>query len=155
MRARVLWLVAVAGLTAVAAGCSGGTEQATAGYEANVSGSISLDGKPLDMGMVLFEKDGKSGNATISEGGKLIDGGGVPAGKVKVKVDASMYAFLAGRPKSKAGVGPNAKSGGGPAGPPGEYHEIPHKYRYFSTSMLEFDLKPGMNDLGEIKLLSN
>lgn len=134
-------------------GCGGGSQQATAGYEAKVSGTITLDGKPLDMGMVFFEKDGKSGSSTISEGGKLLDDGGVPSGKVKVKVDASMYAYLSGRVKQPKG-GANRMGGGGPGGPPGEYREIPKKYRDFATSGLEFDLKPGANDLGEIKLTS-
>lgn len=146
---RLFLFGAVAAACAALAGC-GSNVSPTAGYDSKVTGTITLDGKPLDMGMVFFERDGKSGSATISEGGKLLDDGGVPSGKVKVKVDAVMYAHMAGRvPKAKGGAG---AMGGGPGGPPGEYREIPKKYRDFATSGLEFDLKAGTNDLGEIKL---
>lgn len=141
-----LGLTAAMAMLAGVVGCEkGGT--AAEGYDAKIEGTISLDGKPLDMGMVFFEKDGKSASSTIAEGGKLMDDGGVPSGKVKAKVSADMYAFMAGRVQAKSKPGEKAKGGGGPGGPPGEYRPIPKKYNDFNTSKLEFDLKPGVNTI--------
>lgn len=142
-RPATVWLLT---LPLLALGCGASTVSPTAGYDAKIEGTITLDGTPMDMGMVIFEKDGKSASSTISEGGKLLDDGGVPSGKVKVKVQTNMYAHMAGRGRNKPG-GPGAKGGGGPGGPPGEYRPVPKKYTEFDTSKLDYDLKPGMNTL--------
>ena len=139
--------VSLLALALLVLGCNSDAVSPTAGYDSTIDGTITLDGTPLDMGMVIFEKDGKSASSTITEGGKLLNDGGVPSGKVKAKVNTEMYAFMAGRGRNKA-ANPAAKGGGGgPAGPPGEYRPVPKKYSDFATSGLEFDLKPGPNTL--------
>ena len=139
--------VGLLALSLLILGCGGSSDVSpTAGYDATIDGTITLDGTPLDMGAVIFEKDGKSASSTITEGGKLLNDGGVPSGKVRAKIQTEMYSYMAGRARSKTG-GPAAKGGGGPAGPPGEYRPGPKKYTDFATSGLEYDLKPGPNTL--------
>jgi hypothetical protein len=72
---------------AVAGGCGGG--------KGNVSGTVTVDGKPLPMGTIVFTSE--SGPAVAAE---ILDGKyaavGVPTGDVKVSLDLSALKSLAG-----------------------------------------------------------
>ncbi len=136
----------LAGCLAAAAGCGSAGPAVGSGQESHVTGTITLDGEPLDMGMVFFEAGGKSGTGNIREGGTFADAGGVPSGTVKVKLSAQMYSYMAGRARTKTG-GAEAKGGGGPPAQPGLYRVIPAKYMSFDTSKLTYDLKPGDNTI--------
>jgi hypothetical protein len=139
------------------AGCGsaggGGRDDA---YEAEVRGTVTLDGTPLEMGMVKFEGEGgATGMATIREDGTFVSAGKVPSGKVRVAVQTS---HLAGIVKAAGGGarGGAVKAKGGPpiAIPPGTFRPVPRKYEDPNTSGLVFELKRGSNAPLTIELTS-
>jgi hypothetical protein len=114
--------------------------------ESQVSGSVSLDGKPIGPGIVVFAPAGKgtpamgpieqSGSYSMSTSHEA----GLSAGKYKVGV-------------SIREVPMNVKRGDRP--PPGK-SLIPEKYEDSATSGLEFDVAPGSNTINiELKSQSS
>lgn len=81
-------------LVAVAGGCGG---------KGNVSGTVTVNGKPLPMGSIVFTPE--HGPAVAAE---IVDGKysavGVPAGDVKVSLNLSNLQLLADQAKPKTGV---------------------------------------------------
>lgn len=119
-----------------ALGCSGGTE-------AKVSGRVTLDGSPVQLGNVSFEPQsgGVAALSTIDESGEYElstnQASGLAAGPYRVKVIS----------REKTPLPPD---GGLP--PPGKLL-VPEKYTKVDTSGLAFDVVPGSNTI-DIELKS-
>lgn len=156
---------------------------------AEVSGTVTVDGKPVTAGTVYFVA---VDNPNLSGGGSLGPDGSfkvsAPIGKVKMAVQTGAFkprtkgAGGGGAPSSKGGSGggmPGYSKGGksgqqgkpdnssmpdssilsktGSGAPGGAqvgtvYVPIPERYESADSSGLEFEIKSGSNDLGEIKL---
>jgi hypothetical protein len=115
----------------VAAGCSGGSKVG------EVSGQVTLDGKPLEEGVVRFAPvDGKTPTASaLIAGGKFSEK--VPVGKHRVEISA---------PRLPKGFNSSKelKRGTVDEGPALE-ELIPARYN--AQSKLETEVKPGRNDI--------
>lgn len=112
-----------------------------------VSGTVSLDGKPLTGGMVVFATPNDSGTGTILPDGtyKAVN---VPLGACKVTVNtmgAEMNARAAGYSNKQV------KEKGGEAATVEKVVAAPAKYRSAETSGLTFTPKAGANTF-DIKL---
>lgn len=133
----------------VASGCTGA--KAPTGDQASVSGSVTVDGKPItvDSSVVFYSKDGGSTAAGMIDSlGKFsLKGGdpskGIPPGRYAVMV----------RPPEKAAVQPGTdeykkammagmQSPKGTAAPPSD---IPAQFMAFETSGLVVEVKTGPN----------
>lgn len=80
------WLLVFAVLVPMALpGCS---ETPTIPKTVEVSGSVTLDGKPLTEGTVNFSSSttGDAANATLGEGGRFLFGNGVLPGSYRVTI---------------------------------------------------------------------
>jgi hypothetical protein len=125
------WLVAACGFVFVA-GC-GGT------YDASVEGVVTLDGKPLPLGMVTFHPSspGPPAYAIISEDGSYaVNTGretGLPSGEYHVSV-------IANEPPA---IAQTASGGAPPLGKP----ITPAWYRMKETSGLQYKVEPGSNEI--------
>jgi len=102
----------------VIVGCSRKTDRP----RAIVSGQVSYDGKPVEIGRIRFSPlPGTGGNLStgIVKGGQYLieDFGGVPVGKHRVEI---------------LSLDPNDPGGGGPGGPPAKQF-LPAKYNDQST----------------------
>lgn len=136
------WLRTTALLCGVALALGSGCHRSS--QESRVSGNVSLDGKRIGPGIIVFAPVGK-GTPAI---GPVDNGGGynmstshevgLSAGKYKVSV-------------SIREVPTNVKRGDRP--PPGKLL-IPEKYEDSATSGLEFDVAPGSNTI-DIELKSH
>ena len=117
---------------ACALGCSGGD------FESNVSGTVTLDGKAIGPGFLVFAPvagDTNPANGAIQSDGsyelKTANTAGLRAGKYKVSVTVLDQ----------------------PDVPPGERSyvvaksRIPEKYSNIETSGLEFDVESGSNTI--------
>jgi hypothetical protein len=120
-----IWL----GAAIIVAGCS------RSEFDSTVSGTVTLDGKPLDLGFVCFSREGGGNPAmgTIQRGGSYIlrtsNKTGLNAGKYRVIVSALDT--------------PNPPPGVRDTTPPKQL--VPEKYTNADTSRLQFDVAPGSN----------
>ena len=126
----------VVGLAAVLSSCSPGTS--------DVSGKVSLAGKPLASGSVMFTAaDGMAAVAAIEPDGTYTLTGG-PVGAVKVTVTSPNPAaggFRGGSATRGASAGRGAPKAGGEA--VAGWFAIPGKYAEPGTSGLATTLKAG------------
>jgi hypothetical protein len=105
---------------------------------ADVSGKVTLDGKPIGPGDVVFTPASHSSNAatgTIENDGSYFLKTGRTAGLVPGKYQASLSVRE-----------PPANFHPGDRPPPGRLL-IPEKYQLPNTSGLEFDVQPGHNTI--------
>ena len=114
----------------VLAGCS------RSGFESSVTGSVTLDGKALGQGGVVFAPEAGGGNpsaGTIRRDGSYVlrtsNAPGLNAGKYRVTVNALDT--------------PNPPPGVRDTTPPKQL--VPERYTNLDTSGLECDVKPGSN----------
>lgn len=127
----------VAGLVALVAGCSDGSL-------ATVSGTVTLDGAPLDRGSVTFLPIGPGSGATASiqsDGTYQVRSGsvaGLPPGDYKITV--------------RANADPTPNPGGGPPAP-GRLI-TPEKYGSSDTSGLQRTIEAGANTV-DLELTSS
>jgi hypothetical protein len=129
---RVAGFALILAVAAIAAGCSGGH------LESEVAGTVTLDGKAVGPGIVIFAPvGGKENPATgpIERDGsyslKTSRTIGLKAGKYQVGVSVRELPV-------------NPKPGDRP--PPGKML-IPDKYESSDTSGLEFEVTPGSNTI--------
>jgi hypothetical protein len=124
-------VLAVVGLMLVGCGESSGLQGI------DVPGTITLDGQPLDMGMVVLEpeKGGENRATQITPGGKFTVYGVVP-GRYKVSVKTSMYARVA----SQQTVGGKAITRA--TQQQGTFRAVPAKFEDLNTSNLSAEVKP-------------
>jgi hypothetical protein len=114
----------------VLAGCS------RSGLESSVAGSVTLDGKPLGLGGVVFASSGGNpSSGTIGRDGsytlKTANTPGLNPGKYRVSVNALDT--------------PNPPPGVRDSTPPKQL--VPEKYTSLDTSGLEYEVKPGSNTI--------
>jgi len=105
---------------------------------AEVSGVVSLDGKPLESGTVVFAPvDGVSNNATsaVNSGGtyQLVSNRTTGLAPGKYRVAVTMYEHVDVKPGERSMVMPKLLT--------------PEKYADPSKSGLEFDVAPGSNTI--------
>ncbi|MEN1678667.1 MAG: hypothetical protein AAGJ46_03690 [Planctomycetota bacterium] len=139
-RSRVLVVHAAVVCTTLAAGCDSGPALAP------VSGTVTLDGKPLPFGVVNFQPDqGQGAQATIEAGGaftlstfKLSDGAIVGRHRISVKC------YQGHDPAYRAGKKPEGISLGKSL--------IPPKFSRVGTSGLAVDVPPEGLSGYELKL---
>ena len=123
------WFVALAGVVVIA-GC-GGT------YDASIEGVVTLDGKTVPTGLVMFHplSVGPSAYALIDETGRysVMTGreSGLPSGEYRVSVAAN----------EPPAISQTATGGAPPPGKP----ITPAWYRTKETSGLQFKVEPGNN----------
>ena len=100
-----------------------------------VSGSITLDGKPLESGMISFDPD--EGAATPVSGGGLVQGGQYSIGRA-TGLTPGVY-----RVSIRSGGGTGSSVSEAPGGPPKKAAKdlVPEQYNAKST--LKADLKDG------------
>jgi hypothetical protein len=121
------------------AGCSGG------GFQSSVSGTITLDGKAIGPGFLVF--------APLAGGTNPANGAIQPDGSYELKT-ANTAGLRPGKYKVSVTVLDQ------PDVPPGERSyvvaksRIPEKYNDVNTSGLEFDVASGSNTI-DIRLSSN
>jgi hypothetical protein len=140
-------LLLCAGLLAAAGGCGGGGPPFC-----DVKGTVTIDGKPVTGGMIVFVDAGdinsKSGYLTIDGTYNLTQ---VPAGPVKVLVRTDQVKNMLDEKTAKMlqskGVGAVADD---PKVKGNKYVAIPAKYNQADTTDLKYDLKP--NELNEINV---
>lgn len=143
---RTLFVLAIPILVALATGCSG------RGGLAKVSGTVTLDGKPLPKGTLTFETTGQRPAMARVENGQIVEattyktGDGVPVGLHKVSISAFEDAASAVVDDPGKGKAPAANYMMGKS-------LLPARYNDPSTSDLTADIKAGSNAL-EFKLTS-
>lgn len=131
---------------ALAGGCSTGPALG------KVSGSVTLDGKPLTRGTITFETAGQRPATGRIENGQIVEtttyktGDGVPVGAHKVSISATEDAASAVADDPGKGKAPGGNYMMGKS-------LIPSRYNDPSTSDLTADIKTGTNPL-EFKLSS-
>src|SRR5262245_23665884 len=85
---RLMIVLAIPALVVLAAGCSGGPKLA------KVTGTVTLDGKPIPKATLTFEAVGQRPASVRVENGQVVEattfkpGDGVPVGSHKVSVSA-------------------------------------------------------------------
>jgi hypothetical protein len=135
-RPRRLPFGALLPLLLLATGCSG---------RGDVAGKVSLDGKPLPAGTIIFQSGKRAVSADIKDGEYTATG--VPAGDVKVAVET-------GSIKAKAEMlGAGVKMTGKEAGPQAQkakellakYLHIPERYADPNKSGLTAKVNSGSN----------
>ena len=117
----------------VVTGCS------QSGMESQVSGQVTLDGRPIGPGVVVFAN-------ALPGGGNPSDGAIQPDGHYKLRT-ANTKGLYPGKYKVSVSVIDE------PTPPPGVRNMtpgkqlVPEKYTDVSTSDLEFEVKPGSNTI--------
>lgn len=136
MTVRGLRFAAGALLAVVVAGCGSNLAQ--------VSGTVSYDGKPVEQGSIIFETTGARPATGKIVGGKIVEvttnrpGDGAPPGSHKVAIHAfaSSGSAVTANPGDATGIASmQTKS------------LIPTKYNNPATSGLTVELKPGKNEV--------
>jgi hypothetical protein len=139
------WLVLFAALSAL--GCRGQEKTST------VHGSVTLNGKPVTDGMVVFVSEA---DPSVRVPGQVFGDGkytalGVPVGPVKVYFDMSEpKKWEEAKAKSQAKGAtkrPRPPIGGPSAVPPGPYVQIPARYESLETSELRCVVEPGITEV--------
>ncbi|MFH1918528.1 MAG: carboxypeptidase-like regulatory domain-containing protein [Planctomycetota bacterium] len=136
------------------AGCGGGSsDDEFTGARGQVSGTITLDGQPLQQGcQVLFmaEKGGYTATGVVGDDGRytLIYGGGkgLPVGDYKVQVSAPVAVDSSGADTTvdPAKMASQMKLEPG-AHEPEDTGPVPLKYRSTDTSTLRFKVEANQN----------
>lgn len=127
------WLLVVAALLPVAvAGCSRG------GLESEVSGTVTLDGKPVGPGSVVYGSADSRGN--VATGPVQHDGAYIMKTSREVGLAAGHYRAAVSIREMPTNLQPGERA------PPGK-SLIPEKYEAMETSGLEFEVKPGGNTI--------
>lgn len=139
----VVWvMVAIVGLTT---GCSSNKRQ-------NVSGVVTLDGRPLTEGIVQFYGPGdRLSTARIQSDGTFVATDLMPGDSIQVVVldDLERSMSRVTPPKGKAAAPPVDRN---PVAP-GKAVRIPAKYKDFKTSGLNYTITPSTQRI-EIQLQS-
>ena len=133
MTTRALLMVAVLGLV-VPGGCSGGANSPT-----EVTGTVTLDGQPLQVGLVMLATE----NGETTRAGELRPDGTFrvpefPQGKAVAAVKTTPFAYMA----QVAGK----DKGGRPVSmrlPEGKFVPVPPRYEDPKTSQLSYEVKKG------------
>lgn len=106
-------------------------------------GTATLDGKPLEMGLVVLEPDGggESASGQIAKDGtfRLYD---VRPGRYRAAVQTSMFAGMAAQGK-KAAAGAGEGRPVAVRGLDGSLRAVPAKYEKTATSGLSVEVKEG------------
>lgn len=126
-----VWLsIFVIALTAMSSGC-GGTDM----DRATVSGNVTLNGKPIPLGDILFvPQNGPAWSAKITEGHYSTEGTkGVPVGVIKVQIEAFR------QPPGYRGPDPNESFGDETTVPLEQY--LPARFNI--DSKLSMSIEPG------------
>lgn len=130
----------------IACGCDDPTISNGSGAE--VTGRVTLEGKPVGIGRILFYGRDRPTDPIFLD--LKPDGSfqslNVPLGLVKVAVQTRPYAHLgklkeaalAGKMKASPGMG-------GPPIPAGDWRPVPARYESSNTSGLEYEITPGSN----------
>jgi hypothetical protein len=126
---------------ALVCGCSGSKVPDTT---AEVTGTVTYNGKPVPGGMINFvaTKGGYSGGGNIDENGNF-KATTVPVGEVKITVDNSMLNRGRGVPAGGRGPGLKRPDAAGPEEVKGHYVDIPNKYANVDTSDLTYTVTKG------------
>lgn len=127
-----MYRVLLFGAIAILVGGCGGTSQ-----EAEVSGTVMLDGKPIGPGVVVFSPiEGKS----PATGSIQVDGSYAMKTSREMGLAAGKYRASVSVREMPAHVNPGERV------PPGKLL-IPEKYEISTTSGLEYDVNPGSNTI--------
>lgn len=129
------WFGRFALMCGVALGLGSGCHRSS--FESQVSGNVSLDGKPIGPGIVVFAPVPK-GTPAMGP----IEGGGSYSMSTSHEVGLSPGKYKVGVSIREVPV--NVKRGDRP--PPGK-SLIPERYEDSATSGLEFDVAPGSNTI--------
>lgn len=116
-----------AGLACGLAGCDGGTKAVT---YANVSGTVTLNGKPLEKGTITFTTNGRPPSQADIVDGKFSGQAIAGPNKVEISVRKKPTAPKAMNPQAKASMEAQLKGyaehgppgGGGGGGVPSDYN---------------------------------
>jgi len=102
--------------------------------KADVSGSVTFQGKPVPEGQINFlsGSTGMAAAAVLQTDGKFVVEGGLEPGEYKVSITPPPSEDVAGAPQTS---------------PPKEYPDIPLKYRSDVTSELKTTVEPGGSQL--------
>jgi hypothetical protein len=125
---RVFFGIGLLALCVIAIGC-GGDSASDLPPTHKVTGNVTLDGKPVAKGEIIFESEQDAKEGRPPGTGEIKDGkyeANVYAGKTKVKISAQIETG----PKDATGEAPTEES-------------IPAKYNEQTT--LEFEVKEGEN----------
>ncbi|MFH1300687.1 MAG: carboxypeptidase-like regulatory domain-containing protein [Planctomycetota bacterium] len=133
-------------------GCGGGdTGDGFSGERGQVSGTITLDGQPLEEGcqVIFIAQEGSyTAGGLVQADGKYTltysDPNGLPTGIYEVQLTAPI------EPQSDAPADPTKMAESIQLGPKkvsgaANHDPFPSKYASATTSMLKFDVKPGEN----------
>lgn len=135
------WLVAIGG-------CGGGSEDGLPRQA--VSGKVTLDGKPLERGVISFTPDAQA-TSPVTGGGVIADGAyaipreqGLTPGKYKVSINAS---------DAPAALAPG-EAPGGPARVKGKAQPAPSAPAKSAPSTFEAEVKAGGSNSLDFALTS-
>jgi hypothetical protein len=111
---------------------------------ATLEGSVTYDGKPVPMALIVVRSETASADARIVEPGKY-KVPSVPIGKVKIAVDTdAMRGELMSRSMAQAYKGPGGQSSA-EAGKKLSFIAVPGKFADPDSSGITFEIKKGAN----------
>lgn len=111
---------------------------------ATLEGSITYDGKPVPMALIVVRSETATADARIVEPGKY-KVPSVPIGKVKIAVDTdAMRGELMSRSMAQAYKGPGGQSSA-EAGKKLSFIAVPGKFADPDSSGITFEIKKGAN----------
>ena len=111
---------------------------------ATLEGSVTYDGKPVPMALIVVRSETATADARIVEPGKY-KVPSVPIGKVKIAVDTdAMRGELMSRSMAQAYKGPGGQSSA-EAGKKLSFIAVPGKFADPDSSGITFEIKKGAN----------
>lgn len=111
---------------------------------ATLEGSVTYDGKPVPMALIVVRSETATADARIVEPGKY-KVPSVPIGKVKIAVDTdAMRGELMSRSMAQAYKGPGGQSSA-EAGKKVSFIAVPGKFADPDSSGITFEIKKGAN----------
>lgn len=111
---------------------------------ATLEGSVTYDGKPVPMALIVVRSETATADARIVEPGKY-KVPSVPIGKVKIAVDTdAMRGELISRSMAQAYKGPGGQSSA-EAGKKLSFIAVPGKFADPDSSGITFEIKKGAN----------
>ncbi|MFZ9791857.1 MAG: hypothetical protein ACO3F3_05905 [Gemmataceae bacterium] len=111
---------------------------------ATLEGSVTYDGKPVPMALIVVRSETATADARIVESGKY-KVPSVPIGKVKIAVDTdAMRGELMSRSMAQAYKGPGGQSSA-EAGKKLSFIAVPGKFADPDSSGITFEIKKGAN----------
>jgi len=111
---------------------------------ATLEGSVTYDGKPVPMALIVVRSETATADAKIVEPGKY-KVPSAPVGKVKIGVDTdAMRGELMSRSMAQAYKGPGGQSSA-EAGKKLSFIPVPNKFADPDTSGITFEIKKGVN----------